>query len=88
MTLTSTDESKDILKKYEDLWVKIRDLIRPITNNSDDYDEKNMTIKFNSDNDLPLKKTLEIMVMVLRSVFHKGITSYPKFSFDKCLNKL
>ena len=88
MTLASTDESKDILKKYEDLWVKIRDLIRPITNNSDDYDEKNMTIKFNSDNDLPLKKTLEIMVMVLRSVFHEGITSYPKFSFDKCLNKL
>ena len=88
MILASTDESKDIVKKYEDLRVKIRDLIRSITNNSDDHDAKYMTIKFNSDNDLPLKKTLEIVVIVLRSVFDKGITSYPKFSFDECLNKL
>ena len=30
-----TDESKDTLKKYEELWNKIRDLIRSITNNLD-----------------------------------------------------
>ena len=30
-------------KKYEEMWSKIRDLIRSITNNSDDdYDEKFM----------------------------------------------
>ena len=28
-------------------------------NNSDDYDEKYMKIKFNSDDHLPLKQTLE-----------------------------
>ena len=27
-------------KKSEELWIKIRDLIRSITKNSDDYDEK------------------------------------------------
>ena len=42
--------------KYEDLWIKIRDLIRSITINSDGYDEKYMKIKFNSDDELPLIK--------------------------------
>ena len=32
------------------------DLINSITTNSDDYDEKYMKIKFNSDDDLPLKR--------------------------------
>ena len=41
-------------KKYEKLWSKIGDLIRAITTKSDDYDEKYIEIKFNSDNDLPL----------------------------------
>ena len=45
--------------KYEEMWSKIRDLIRSITNNSDDdYDEKYMKSKFNSDKDLPLNKML------------------------------
>ena len=42
-----TNERKKI-KKYEELWSKIRDLIRSITKNSDDYDEKYMKIKLNS----------------------------------------
>ena len=45
--------------KYEEMWSKIRDLIRSITNNSDDdYDEKYKKSKFNSDKDLPLNKML------------------------------
>ena len=47
-----TDESKEKIKKYEELYSKIRDLIRPITKNSDDYDEKYMKIKFSSDDEL------------------------------------
>ena len=35
LTLVSTDESKE--KKYEELWIKIRDLIGSITENVDDY---------------------------------------------------
>ena len=35
-------------QKYEELWSKIRDLIRSITKNLDDYDEKYMKIKFDS----------------------------------------
>ena len=29
------------MKKYEELWSKIRNLIRLITKNSDDYDDEN-----------------------------------------------
>ena len=38
LTLVPTDESKDTLKKHEELWNKIRDLARSITNNSDNED--------------------------------------------------
>ena len=47
MTLVSTDEIKNTLEKYEELWTMIRDLIRSKTDDSDDYDEKYMKIKFN-----------------------------------------
>ena len=40
LTLVSTNETKEKRKKYEELWSKIRDLIRSVTKNSDDYDEK------------------------------------------------
>ena len=51
------------------------------TNNSDNYNERYMKIKFISDDDLPLKKTLELhnLVIVVISVFPEDkITS--KFS--------
>ena len=44
------------IKKYKEFWSKIRDLIRVITKNSYDYDEKYMKIKFNLDNMLLLNK--------------------------------
>ena len=41
LTLVPTNESKEKIKKYK----KIRKLIRSITQNSNDYDEKYMKIK-------------------------------------------
>ena len=62
-------------KKLENmnLWIKIRDLIRSITKNSDNYDEKQIKIKFNSDDELPLNKTVEIptMTIIIRVIFLK-----------------
>ena len=63
--LVPTDESKEKIKKYEELWNKIRDLIRSITNNSDKYDEKYMKIKFNSDNELSEIPTITIVVRAI-----------------------
>ena len=74
MALVLTDKIKAILKTYEKLWTKVKGLIRSISNNSDNYDEEYMKIKFNSDDGLPLKKTLELhnMIIVVRAVFHEG----------------
>ena len=38
MRLVPTNESKEVIKKYEELWSKIRDLTGLITKNSDDND--------------------------------------------------
>ena len=86
--LVSTD-SKEKIKKYEELWSKIRDLIRSVTKNSDDYDEKYIKIKFNSDDELPLNKTIEIrsMKIVVRAVFHENNKYYPQVFLDECLYK-
>ena len=89
MTLIPTDERREILKRYEELWSKIRYLIRTITNNSHDYQEKYVKIKFNSDYDLTLKKKLKLynMVIVHRSVFYEGNKYYEQVFSDECLYK-
>ena len=70
LMLVPTEESKKKKRKFEELWSKIRDSVSLITKNSDDYDEKCVKIKFNSDNELPLNKTIEIpsMAVVVRVV--------------------
>ena len=77
-------------KKYEELWIKIRDLIRSITKNLDDYDEKYMKIKFDSDDNLPLNKTIEIPMktIVVRAVFQENNKYYPQVFLDQCLYKV
>ena len=65
MTLVPTNESKDTLKKYEELWIKISDLVRSTSNNSGSYNNKCMKIKFDFDRELSLKKTLELYNTVI-----------------------
>ena len=86
--LVSTNENKE--KTYEQLWIKIEDLIRLITKNSDDYDKNYMKIKLNSDDKLPLNKAIEIpnMTIVVRAVFHENNKYYPNAFLDECLYKI
>ena len=63
--LVPTNESKDKIKQDEELWIKIRDLIRTVTKESGDYTEKQIKIKLDSDDKLPLNKTIEILVMAI-----------------------
>ena len=53
----------------------------------DNYDEKYMKIKFNTNDDLLLKKALELcnMVIVVRSVFHERKNNYPQVFLNECL---
>ena len=88
--LVPTNESKEKIKKYEELWSKIKDLIRSITKNLDDYDGNYMKIKFNSDDKLHLNKTIEIpsMIIVAGAVFHDNDKYYSQFFLDECRCKL
>ena len=52
---------KTQLKEKELLRDKFRDLIRSVTNDSENCDGNYMKIKFNSDDDLPLNKTLNFI---------------------------
>ena len=49
LTLIPTNESNEKIKKYQELWIKIRDFIKSVTKKSDDFDEKYMRINFDAD---------------------------------------
>ena len=80
LTLVLTNESKEKIKKYEELCSKIRVLTRSMSKNSYDYHEKYMKIKFNSDDELSLHKIIEIptMTIVVRAIFYENSKYYPQ----------
>ena len=64
--------------------------MRSITKNSDDFDEKYMKIIFDSDDNLPLNKTIEIPIVkiVVRAVFQENKKYHPQAVSDECLYKI
>ena len=67
----STDENKELLKKYNDVWNGIKNKIKEVSSGECDYEKDYTKIKFNSDDDLPLNKPLKfhMMTIIIRSVF-------------------
>ena len=85
------DENKALLTKYADVWDGIKNEIKTINGDKEnDYGKDYMKIKFNSDNDLPLKKPLKFHAMTkfIRSVFEEGGKLYPQFFLDDVLHEL
>ena len=84
LTLVSTNESKEKTKKYKELF------IRSVTKYSDNYDEKYIKIKFDSDDELPLNITIEIhaITIVVRAIFLENNKYYPQVFIDECLYKI
>ena len=68
MIFDSTDENKEVSKKYTDVWNRIKNEIKTINGGKENYYEKDyMKIKFNSDDDLPLNKPLKFHLMTITS---------------------
>ena len=63
----STDDNKEALKKYTDVWNGIRNKIK-ISSDEYDYEKRYMKIKFNSDDNLTLNKSLKFhnMTIIIR----------------------
>ena len=86
----STDENKELLKKYNDVFNGIRDKIKEINSDECDYEKDYMKIKFNSDDNLPLNKPLKFhnMTITIRSVFEEDGKLYPQVFLDDTLYEL
>ena len=70
----SVDENKELLKKYVDVWNRIKNKIKAINDDEENNYKKNyMKIKFNFDDDKPLNKPLKfhMMTIIIRSVFEE-----------------
>ena len=82
----STDKNKELLKKYNDLYDKIKE----ISSDECDYGKDYMKIKFNSDDDLPLNKPLKFnnMTITMRSVFEDDSKPYLQVFLDDTLYEL
>ena len=86
----STDENKELLKKYNDVWNGIKNKIEEVSSGECDYEKDYMKIKFNSDDDIPLNKPLKfhLMTITIRSVFEEDSKLYPQVFLDDTLYEL
>ena len=86
----STDENKELLKKYNDVWNGIKNKIEEVSSGECDYEKDYMKIKFNSDDNLPLNKPLRFhnMTIIIRCVFSEGGKLYPQLFLDNGLYEL
>ena len=86
----STEENKELLKKYNDGWNGIKNKIEEVSSGECDYEKDYMKIKFNSDDDLPLNKPLKFhnMTIIIRSVFEEDGKLYPQVFLDDTLYEL
>ena len=86
----STDENKEQLKKYNNVWNGIKNKIEEVSSGECDYEKDYMKIKFNSDDNLPLNKPLKFhnMTIIIRSVFEEDGKLYPQFFLDDFLHEL
>ena len=85
----SIDENKELFKKYNDAFNGIMDKIKEVSNDECDYEKDYMKIKFNSDDNLPLKKPLKfhLMTITIRYVFEEDGELYPQcFLMIVCMN--
>ena len=91
LIIDSTDKNKEVLKKYTKLWDGIKYLIKTINSGKEGkYGKDFMKIKFNSDDNLHLNKTLKLhnITIVIRSAFEEDGQSYPLIYLDERLYEL
>ena len=86
----STNENKELLKKYDDVFDGIRCKIKEVTGGDFNYEKDYMRIKFNPDDDLLLNKPLKfhLMTITIRSVFKEDGKLYPQVFLDDTLYEL
>ena len=90
LVFDSTDENKELFKKYSDVFNGIMSKIKEIDDDWLEYSKDYMTIKFSSDDDLPLNRSLKfrLMTITIRCVFKEETELYPQLFLDDTLYEL
>ena len=85
-----TFENKKLLKRYDDVFNGIMDKIEKKDDDWLDYSKDYMKIRFSSDDNLPLIKTLKFysMTVTIRYVFSEDNKLYPQVFLDEALFSL
>ena len=85
----SLNENKGLIEKYADVWDGIKNEIKGINGSEENsYQKDYMKIKFNSDDDLSLNKSLKFQAMatIIRSVFEEGSKLYRQVYLNDCMS--
>ena len=80
----TTDEKKELLKKYNDVWNGIKKKIEEVISGECDYEKDYMKIKFSSDDNLLLNKPLTFHNMTIK----EDGKLYPQAFLDDTLHEL
>ena len=90
LVFDSTDENKELLKKYNYVFNGTSDKIEEISSGEWDYEKYYMKIKLESDDDVPLNKSLKfnLMTITIRSVFEEEGKLYPQVYLHDTLYEL
>ena len=86
----STDENKELLKRYDNVFNEHIDEIKKIDDDWLEYAKDYTKIKFNSDDNSPLNKPLIFyqMTLTIRCVISEDNKLYPQVFLDKALYSL
>ena len=90
LVFDSTDENKELLKKYSYVFNGIRNKIKEISSDKYDYKKDYVNIKLNSDDSLPLNEPSKFhnITITIRSVFEEDGKLYPQVFLDDALYEL
>ena len=89
LNLVFCTEYEDVMHlKYIEIWEEIKNSINKLAHSKyNDFNKDCKVIRFDSDDVLPLDKTVEIksLTLVIRSVLERDGGYYPQFFLDDCL---
>ena len=90
MYFDDTDENKELLKRYDDVFNRIMGKIKKIDDDWREYTKDYTKIKFNSDDNLSLNKPLKFyqMTITIRCVISEDNKLYPQVFLDGALYSL
>ena len=90
LVFDSTDENKELPKKYSDAFNRIMSKVREIDDDWLQYSKDYMKIRFSSDDNLPLNKPLQFynLTVTIRCVFSEDNKLYPQVFLDEALHSL